>query len=128
METGITGSQTITVTESMTAEVMGSGMLPVYATPSMIALMENTASNSVQDFLEKGQGTVGIRMDVKHVSATPVGMKVTCKTKLTEVDRKRLVFEVQAFDEAGLIGEGIHERFIIDNEKFLSKAESKKER
>ena len=128
METGITGSQTITVTESMTAEVMGSGMLPVYATPSMIALMENTASNSVQDFLEKGQGTVGIRMDVKHVSATPVGMKVTCKTKLTEVDRRRLVFEVQAFDEAGLIGEGIHERFIIDNEKFLSKAESKKER
>lgn len=128
METGITGSQTITVTESMTAEVMGSGMLPVYATPSMIALMENTASNSVQDFLEKGQGTVGIRIDVKHVSATPVGMKVTCKTKLTEVDRKRLVFEVQAFDEAGLIGEGIHERFIIDNEKFLSKAESKKER
>ena len=125
METGIKGTQKITVTKEMTAEVMGSGTLPVYATPSMIALMENTASKSVQAQLEDGQGTVGTLINVKHVSATPVGMEVTCETTLVEVDRKRLVFEVKAFDEAGLIGEGTHERFIIDNEKFLSKAQSK---
>ena len=125
METGIKGTQKITVTKEMTAEVMGSGTLPVYATPSMIAFMENTASKSVQAQLEDGQGTVGTLINVKHVSATPVGMEVTCETTLVEVDRKRLVFEVKAFDEAGLIGEGTHERFIIDNEKFLSKAQSK---
>lgn len=125
METGIKGTQKITVTKEMTAEVMGSGTLPVYATPSMIALMENTASKSVQAQLEDGQGTVGTLINVKHVSATPVGMEVTCETTLVEADRKRLVFEVKAFDEAGLIGQGTHERFIIDNEKFLSKAQSK---
>lgn len=125
MEAGITGKQTITVTEDKTAEVMGSGMLPVYATPAMIALMENTASKSVQEHLEEGQGTVGTLIQVKHVSATPVGMDVTCETTLVEVDRKRLVFEVKAYDAAGIIGEGTHERFIIDNEKFMTKAKSK---
>lgn len=126
MEAGITGTQTIVVTEDKTAKVMGSGLLPVYATPAMIALMENTASSSVQKALEEGQGTVGTLINVKHVSATPVGMEVTCETKLVEVDRKRLVFEVKAYDAAGIIGEGIHERFIIDNEKFMEKAEGKK--
>lgn len=126
MEAGITGKQTIMVTEDKTAEVMGSGELPVYATPAMIALMENTAARSVQEQLEEGQGTVGTLLNVKHVSATPVGMEVTCETKLVEVDRKRLVFEVKAYDAAGVIGEGTHERFIIDNEKFMGKAEGKK--
>ncbi len=126
METGITGRQTITVTEDKTAAVMGSGELAVFATPAMIALMENTASKSVADALEPGQGTVGTLIDVKHVAATPVGMEVTCETKLVEVDRKRLVFEVKAYDAAGVIGEGVHERFIIDNEKFMAKAEAKK--
>lgn len=126
MEAGITGTQTIVVTEDKTAKVMGSGLLPVYATPAMIALMENTASSSVQKALEEGQGTVGTLINVKHVSATPVGMEVTCETKLVEVDRKRLVFEVKAYDAAGIIGEGIHERFIIDNEKFMEKAEGKR--
>lgn len=126
METGITGKQTIMVTEDKTAKVMGSGMLPVYATPSMIALMENTAACSVQEQLEEGQGTVGTLINVKHVSATPVGMEVTCETKLVEVDRKRLVFEVKAYDAAGMIGEGTHERFIIENEKFMGRAEGKR--
>ena len=126
METGITGRQTITVTEDKTAAVMGSGELAVFATPAMIALLENTASKSVADALEPGQGTVGTLIDVKHVAATPVGMEVTCETKLVEVDRKRLIFEVKAYDAAGVIGEGIHERFIIDNEKFMAKAEAKK--
>lgn len=126
MEAGITGKQTITVTVDKTAEAMGSGKLPVFATPAMIALMENTASNSVECELEKGQGTVGTLIDVKHVAATSVGMEVTCETKLVEVDRKRLVFEVKAYDTAGVIGEGTHERFVIDNEKFMARAEAKK--
>ena len=126
MEVGITGRQTILVTEELTAEVFGSGSLPVYATPGMIALMENTAMNSVQGELEEGQGTVGTLIQVEHISATPVGMRVTCETKLAEVDRKRLVFEVKAFDEKGLIGQGRHERFVISSEKFLKKAEAKK--
>ena len=126
MEAGITGKQTITVTEEKTAQAMGSDTLPVFATPAMIALMENTAYKSVADELEEGAGTVGTLMNVKHVAATPVGMEVTCETKLIEVDRKRLVFEVKAYDAAGVIGEGTHERFIIDNERFLAKAEAKK--
>ena len=127
MQIGITGKQTITVTEEKTAQAMGSGMLPVFATPAMIALMENTASKSVETELDEGAGTVGTLINVKHVAATPVGMDVTCETKLVEVDRKRLVFEVKAYDAAGVIGEGTHERFIIDNEKFLGKAEAKRQ-
>ena len=126
MQIGITGKQTITVTEEKTAQAMGSGTLPVFATPAMIALMENTASKSVEAKLDEGAGTVGTLINVKHVAATPVGMDVTCETKLVEVDRKRLVFEVKAYDAAGVIGEGPHERFIIDNERFLAKAEAKK--
>ena len=126
MQIGITGKQTITVTEEKTAQAMGSGTLPVFATPAMIALMENTASKSVEAKLGEGAGTGGTLINVKHVAATPVGMDVTCETKLVEVDRKRLVFEVKAYDAAGVIGEGTHERFIIDNERFLAKAEAKK--
>ena len=126
MQIGITGKQTITVTEEKTAQAMGSGTLPVFATPAMIALMENTASKSVEAKLDEGAGTVGTLINVKHVAATPVGMDVTCETKLVEVDRKRLVFEVKAYDAAGVICEGTHERFIIDNERFLAKAEAKK--
>lgn len=126
MEIGITKTQTIVVTEDMTAAKLGSGLLPVYATPSMIALMENTAAGSVEEFLGEGMGTVGTLINVKHLSATPIGGKVTCESKLIEVDRKRLVFEVKASDEAGLIGEGTHERFIIDNKKFMDRTLAKK--
>lgn len=126
MEIGITGKKTITVTQEKTAAVIGSGELTVFATPAMIALMENTASESVAAVLEEGCGTVGTLVNVKHTAATPVGMEVTCETKLVEIDRKRLVFEVKAYDAVGLIGEGIHERFIIDNQKFMAKAETRR--
>ena len=125
METGICGVQTITVAEQQTAKHLGSGELAVFATPCMIALMENTAYKSVQPCLEPGQGTVGTLLNVKHLAATPVGMEVRCETRLIEIDRKRLVFEVKAFDACGLIGEGVHERFIVDNQRFMQKAESK---
>lgn len=98
----------------------------VYATPCMIALVEKTAWESVAGNLEEGQGTVGTRLDVSHVSATPVGMKVWCETELIEIDGRRLVFAVKAYDEAGLIGEGTHERFIVWNERFQQKAEGKR--
>lgn len=125
MEIGIIGTQVITVQEDQTAKHLGSGDLAVFGTPYMIALMENTARKSVQPHLEETQGTVGTLVNVKHVAATPVGMEVRCESKLVEVDRKRLVFEVKCFDACGLIGEGMHERFIIDNEKFMQKTYSK---
>ncbi len=125
LEKGIKGFGELVVNESNTAEALGSGSLAVLATPSMIALMEKTSRLSVDPFLEEGQSTVGTLVNVKHLSATPVGMKVTCNTELVEIDRRRLVFHVECSDEKGLIGEGDHERFIIDAEKFMSKASAK---
>ena len=110
------------------SSLMGSGALEVLATPSMIALMEGTAQEAVQSLLEDGQGTVGTRIDVRHLAATPVGMEVTCTAEVTEVDRRRIVFTVKAMDEKEVIGEGIHERFVIDNEKFFAKCRQKLEK
>ena len=125
LETGIKGKKEIIVTEDKTAKAMGSGTLDVFATPAMIALMENTAYESVAAGLEPGSGTVGTALNVKHVSASPVGMKITCETELIKVDGRALTFSVKAYDEAGLIGEGEHERFIIFEEKFQKKANEK---
>ncbi len=123
---GIKGKKEIVVTEELSAKSMGSGTLDVFATPAMIALMERTAWESVAPDLEEGQGTVGTMMNVKHVSATPLGMKVTCETELMEINGRALTFSVKAYDEAGLIGEGTHERFIIDCERFQAKANGKR--
>lgn len=126
LEKGIKGNKEIVVTEDRTAKVMGSGELPVFATPAMIALIEETAWKSVSGFLDPGQGTVGTKLEISHLAATPLGMKVSCRTELTEVDRRRLVFKAEVFDECGKVGEGTHERFIVENEKFLLRALSKK--
>lgn len=125
LEAGIKGTKEIMVTNENTAKTMGSGTLDVFATPAMIALMENTAYESVTAELGEGSGTVGTALNVKHVAATPVGMKVTCETELIKVDGRALTFSVKAFDEKGLIGEGEHERFIVFNEKFQAKADAK---
>lgn len=125
METGIKGYREITVTDEMTAAKVGSGSLEVFATPCMISLIEGTAASSVAGNLKEGQSTVGTSIDVSHVSPTPVGMKVTCETELVQSDRRKLVFSVKAFDEKGLIGEGTHERFIVDNQPFLEKCRDK---
>lgn len=125
MELGVKGSQSETVTEARTAQAVGSGSLPVYATPAMAALMEKTCLDSVASALEQGWTTVGISLSLRHLSATPVGMRVRCESELTEIDRRRLVFSVKAFDEAGLIGEGTHERFIVEAEAFTQKAQCK---
>lgn len=128
LEKGIKKSSECVVTKGLTAKIMGSGELDVYATPAMIALMEQTAYQSVSGALEEGAGTVGTLMNVKHVAASPIGMKITCQTELVEVDGRKLTFHVEAYDEKGLIGEGTHERFIIMNEKFQQKADSKLEK
>lgn len=122
---GIKGERTVEVTQSNTAEALGSGTLRVFATPAMIALIEATASNSVSSFLEEGTSTVGTHLDIAHSAATPVGLTVSCETELVDIDRRRLVFRVRVTDGAGEIGSGTHERFIVDNAKFMSKAESK---
>lgn len=127
VETGIKGTRTIVVDSSNTAEAMGSGTLPVFATPAMIALIEATASQSVYPHLDEGTSTVGTHLDISHSAASPVGMEVTCETELVEVDRRRLVFSVVVRDSVGEVGSGRHERFIVDNAKFMSKAESKLE-
>ena len=111
-------------TKENSAETLGSGNVPVFATISMIGLMEKTCLESVLPFLEPGQDTVGTHVNVSHAKATPIGMKVWCESELIEIDRRRLIFRVTAFDEAGLIGEGTHERFIIDKERFIQKTYS----
>ena len=123
---GVRGTQTEIVTEQNVARALGSGGLNVYATPRMITLMEYCAMESVKPYLPAGSSTVGTRIDVKHLSATPVGMAIRCETELVEVDRRRLVFHCRAYDEAGLIGEGTQERFIVENAKFMAKVEQKR--
>ena len=122
---GIKGKQELIVTEDKTAKTYGSGTLEVFGTPAMIVFMENTALKSVADYIGEGNGTVGTKLNVNHVAATPVGMKVVCETELVKVEGRALTFEVKAYDECGLIGEGTHERFIIMEEKFQAKANSK---
>lgn len=125
MEIGIKGRVEHIVTRENLASSMGSGLMPVFATPCMIALMEETSFKSVQPYLDEGCGTVGTMVNIKHVAATPETMSVWCESELIEIDGRRLVFNVKVFDKCGLIGEGVHERFIIDNEKFAGKASGK---
>lgn len=104
-----------------TAEMIGSGNLQVFATPMMIAMMESASKDLVQPYLEEGKTTVGTSVDVKHIAATKMGKKVWAIAELIEMDQKKFVFKVEAFDENKKIGEGTHERFIVDCKKFLSK-------
>ena len=125
LETGIRGQQSEIVTNDKPAAEMGSGTLPVYATPAMIALMEKTAMLSVAAELSEGEATVGTKLEISHLAACGLGSKINCESTLTEIDRKRLVFEVCAYEGETLIGKGIHERFIINTEKFMSKVNNK---
>ena len=127
LEAGIKGRQEVVVSDANSAKTMGSGTLDVFATPAMTALMEKTAWMSVADQLDEGCGTVGTLLNVTHDAPTPLGMTVWCETELVEVDGRRLVFDVAAYDAKGKIGGGRHERFIIQNEKFQAKANKKAE-
>ncbi|MBQ6306059.1 MAG: thioesterase family protein [Bacteroidales bacterium] len=118
---GLHNSVTLVVEHKDTAAVYGSGALEVFATPAMIALMEKTCLESVADKIGEGNTTVGIAVNIKHLKASPVGSTIRCDAEITEVDRRRLVFEVKCFEGETLVGEGIHERFVVNSEKFMSK-------
>lgn len=118
---GVKGEQIVLVNETNTAKAYGSGLIDVFATPAMVGLMENTAHTSVQEFLPQGMVTVGIEINVKHIKATPLGMKVKCNSVLEKIEGKRLFFNVEAFDEVGKIGEANHIRYIVDAIKFVEK-------
>ncbi len=118
---GIKLTTTMTVGANDTAAVYGSGLHDVLSTPAMIAFMEQTAMRAVEACLNEGEGTVGTEVNIKHLKATPVGKDVTCTATLKEVIGNRLLFHVEASDDKGKIGEGMHERFIIDNRRFMEK-------
>ena len=128
LEIGLKGRAETIVTEQNTAEAIGSGLVPVFGSPYMIALMENAAVNAIQPCLATDEGSVGTLLNIAHSSATPIGMKVWANAAVTAVEGKKITFEVTAFDEAGEIGHGTHERFIIKPERFLAKAQGKLDR
>jgi len=109
----------ILVTPKDTAKAYGSGLVEVFATPAMVALMEKTALELILPFIEEGMNTVGTEINVKHIKATPLGKRVQSYARLMEVDGLKLTVEVEAYDEDGLIGKGVHKRYIINEEEFL---------
>lgn len=122
---GLTGSATSRVSDNNTARAFGSGRVDVYATPAMVALMEQAAVTAVDGLLSEANTTVGISVSIKHLAATPIGMTVEAKAVLQEIDGRRLVFKVEAYDDKQKIGEGMHQRFIVNAGKFLNKAKEK---
>lgn len=127
IEIGIKGRAEDVVREENTAQAVGSGTLLVFATPAMTALMEKAAWTSLAPYLGEGESTVGTKLEITHDSASPLGIKVWAESEVTQVDGKRIVLKVAAYDEKGLIGQGVHERFIITNDRFLAKAGRKLE-
>ncbi len=125
LKTGMTATVEKIVEDKDTALSFGSGGVKVFATPMMIGIMENAALKAVDHALPQGFATVGSSLDVKHLAATPVGMKVKATAELLEISGKKLTFKLEAYDEVEKIGEGIHERYIIDLNKFLQKTSSK---
>ena len=126
LKTGLKGEASVEVVFENTAAAVGSGALEVFGTPSMIALMEKAALTSVQPFLDEGQGTVGLHIDVAHLAATPVGMTVRAESELEKAEGRMLYFQVRAYAGDELIGEGRHQRCIVYNDRFLAKAQAKR--
>ncbi len=121
LEKGLSAQSVTTVTMESSAVSMGSGDMAVFATPAMVALMENAAMRAVAPHLEEGMTTVGSEMNTTHIKPSAIGTVVTATAVLTEVDGRRLTFNVGARDGEGLIGEGVHIRYIVNRERFLSK-------
>jgi predicted thioesterase len=128
LQVGMTGESQVTVTSDLTAKKMGSGSLLVYSTPAMIALMEAAAVNAIDPYLETGQTTVGIQIEVRHISASPIGENVRAEAEIIGVEGKRIIFAVRAWDEQEMIGEGSHTRYLIDEEKFMERVQSNSRR
>lgn len=121
----VKGEAVCTVTHENSAQTRGSGDLAVFSTPDMCILMEKSAYTSVQPYLEEGESTVGTMLHIQHLSATPIGSRVRAESLLQAVEGKKLTFAVKAYDEAGLIGEGTHERFVVQSERFVQKTKAK---
>lgn len=125
LEIGRTGRAEAEVTPPLTAQALGSGSLPVYGTPMLVALMETAAVNALEGCLKPGVTSVGTRLDISHDAATPVGMKVWAEAEVTAIHGREVVFSVSAFDGRGPIGKGVHHRFLVTSERFLAKAQAK---
>jgi len=126
LQAGMVFEKTITVTDALSAKhLAGQGGIAVFSTPELVRFVEICALEGMRPFLAEGQETVGTRVDIRHLAATPVGMRVTAKCTLTEVDRRRLGFTFEVHDELDKIGEGAHERFIIDREKQQQRLQEK---
>ena len=118
---GLENQLTKTVLDSDSASNCGSGLLPVFATPALVAFMEQTAHTSIEHLLPEGLTTVGAEINVKHLKATPLGMQIRCHSTLVESDGRRLVFNIEAYDEVAKIGEAVHIRYIVDSKRFMDK-------
>ena len=125
MKSGIVGKAQLTVSEKELAVNVGSGSLEVFATPVMVMLMEKAACNCVAEYMENDETTVGTEMNVKHVSASPLGSDITAEAELIGINGREFTFTVKAYANAGLIGEGTHKRFLVFGEKFTAKAKAK---
>ena len=125
LKPGATNTLTIVVDESMTADRFGNTGVHVLATPMLVSYFELAAHQLVMPALEPGQGTVGSHIDIRHLAATPIGMRVTFRATLTERDGRRLVFRVEADDERDHVGEGTHERFVVDMKTFMGRIATK---
>lgn len=125
LEPGLTHSMSVRVTEAMTPPHLRREPIRVLATPEMVRLVEQTAIEAVRPLLGPGQSTVGTRIDLAHLAATPEGMMVTATVELTAVDRRRLTFKVEVHDELDKVGEATHERFIVDSAQRMPRLEAK---
>ena len=121
MKIGLTYTSTLVISKDHVAAVMGSGDLHVFATPAMVALMENAAMLAVAEHLPEGSTTVGAMMNTSHVKPSPVDESIKATAVLTEVEGRKLTFEIKAEDSKGVIGEAVHVRYIVDRERFMSK-------
>ena len=121
MEKGLTYTSTLVVSEEHVAAVMGSGDLHVYATPAMVALMENAAMLAVAEHLPEGSTTVGAMINTSHVKPSPMGDTIKTTAVLTDIEGRKLTFSIRAEDSKGIIGEAMHVRYIVDRERFMSK-------
>jgi predicted thioesterase len=125
LKPGFTAERELLVTEAETASRWGSGLVPVFSTPALVGLMESAAVQALDGTLPAGQTTVGGHIDVHHLAATPVGMKVRARAELTAVDGRKLTFKIEAWDEVEAIGRADHERFVVDEAKFLAHTQAK---
>lgn len=125
VEIGTAYEKEITVTEELLAVNVGSGDVRVYATPMMLALMEGAAAELLAEFLEEGETSVGAHIASSHLAPTPLGMKVRAQAEITAAEGRKITFAVRAFDERGLIGEGTHERVMVDRARFEAKASAR---